>query len=83
MGLTPFMKYFMRIQKVLLELGRDNPARVLLTLALNNFMGLTGTVLDGSWIHHLGNNPFHMGPLEYARNLDELATVSAASALLK
>jgi len=83
MGLTPFMKYFMRIQKVLLDLGRDNPARVMLTLLLGNFLDLGSTVLDGSAIHHFGNNPFHMGPLEFVNNLDELATVSASMALLK
>jgi hypothetical protein len=82
-GIMPFMKYFLRIQKVLGRLSRDNPARVLGAIFLGQFVNLGPIVLDSSWIHHAGNNPLHWGALQYPGVLDELATVSAAASLVK
>jgi hypothetical protein len=83
MGITMFTKYFLRIQRVLLKLARENPARVLGTLALNNYMDLGSIVLDSSFTHKIGNNPLNMGAFIYPGALDELATVKAAMALVK
>ena len=83
MGITMFTKYFLRIQRVLLKLARENPARVLGTLALNNYMDLGSIVLDSSFTHKIGNNPLNMGAFVYPGALDELATVKAAMALVK
>ena len=83
MGITAFTKYFLRIQKPLLDLAKENPARVLGTVLLGNIMNLGPIVLDGSFIHHLGNNPIRSGPLDYLGSLKELATVKSAMALIK
>jgi len=83
MGITFFTKYFLRIQRVLLKLGKDHPARVLGTLALGQFLDLGPTVLEGSAVYKIGNNPLHMGPLELGGALDELATIQAGMALIK
>jgi hypothetical protein len=83
MGIIPFTKYFLRIQRVLLKLTRENPARVFTTLLLNNYLNLGPIVLDSSFIHHLGNNPFHSGAFQLPGTLDELATVNAAMAVFK
>lgn len=83
MGFTMFSKYFLRVQRVLLKMVRDNPARVLSALALGNFMDLGPTVLDSSWVVHIGNNPFTTGALQYPTTLDELLTAQAAMTVFK
>lgn len=83
MGIIPFMKYFLRIQKVLLRLMRENPARVLGTVLLDNLMNVGETVLDSSILNRLGNNPLTSGAFRYFGVLDELATVSGPMALIK
>ena len=83
MGLIMFTKYFLRIQRVLLKLARENPARVLGTLALSNVMDLGPIVLESSLMTRIGNNPFDVGAFNYPGVLDELATVSAAAAVVK
>lgn len=83
MGLIMFTKYFLRIQRVLMKMGKDHPGKVLGMLALDNYLNLGPIVLDGAAVGHIGNNPFTMGPLQYLGSLDELATVSAAMAVVK
>jgi hypothetical protein len=83
MGLTMFTKYFMRIQRVLLKVARENPARVMTTLLLGNFMDLGPIVLDGSGLTRIGNNPLEWGAFQLPGTLDELATLNSAMALIK
>ena len=83
MGLTMFTKYVMRIQRVLVRIAEENPARVLMLLTLDQFANLGPIVLDSSWVHRLGNNPLSWGALQAPGALDELATVHAAMALVK
>lgn len=83
MGFTPFTKYFLRIQRVLLKLARENPARVLMAIGLNSYMELGPIVLDSSFTHHIGNNPLRSGAFQFPGALDDLATVNAAMALIK
>jgi hypothetical protein len=83
MGITMFTKYFLRIQKVLLKTMRENPGRVLTMALLNKYLALGPIVLESSFVHHLGNNPFHLGALDYVGSLGELATTHSALALVK
>lgn len=83
MGFTPFTKYFLRIQRVLLKLARENPARVLMAIGLNSYMDLGPIVLDSSFTHKIGNNPLRSGAFQFPGALDDLATVSAGMALIK
>ncbi len=81
MGITMFTKYFIGIQKVLMDTVRENPARVLTGVLLAKFLGLGPTVLDGSMWNHIGNNPFRTGPFELLDSLSELPMVNAPLAL--
>lgn len=83
MGITMFTKYFLRIQKVLLKTMRENPARVMTMILLNKYMSLGPIVLESSFVHHIGNNPFHLGALDYVGSLGDLATAHTALALVK
>jgi hypothetical protein len=83
MGLFMFTKYFLRMQKVLLKMARENPARVLALAAADSYLNLGSIVLDSSALAKIGNNPFGIGALGFPGALDELATVKAAMALVK
>lgn len=83
MGFTMFTKYFLRIQRVLLKLGRENPARMLMLALLNNYMDLMPHVLESSALAHMGNNPLRSGAFQFPGSLDDLATVNSAMSLLK
>ena len=83
MGFTPFTKYFLRIQRVLLKLARENPARVFMALGLNSYMELGPIVLDSSFVSNIGDNPLRSGAFQFPGALDDLATVNAAMAVLK
>jgi hypothetical protein len=83
MGIIPFMKYFLRIQKVLIRLVRENPARVLGTIILDNIWELGETVLDSSALRKVGNNPLTTGAFRYFSTLDQLATVNGAMSVFK
>lgn len=83
MGIVPFTKYYLRIQRVIMRLVRDNPGKVLATLLIDNFVNLGPIVLDSSWIHRIGNNPLQWGAFQLPGTVDELGTVAAATALLK
>lgn len=83
MGLFMFTKYFLRMQKVLLKMGRENPARVVALGMTDSYFNLSSIVLDSSALHHIGNNPFNIGAFGYPYALDDLATVKATMSLLK
>lgn len=77
MGFFMFTKYFMRIQRVLLKLSRENPARVLGLALLDSYMNLGPIVTDSHFIAHFGNNPLESGALKMVTAPSELATVKA------
>jgi hypothetical protein len=83
MGVIPFMKYFLRIQRVLADVFANNPARVLATIALGNYMDLGSTVLESSALERFGNNPFRGGAFGYPEALTELGTVNGAMTVFK
>ena len=83
MGFTMFTKYFVRIQRVLLKLGRENPARMMMLVLLNNYMDLMPHVLESSALAHMGNNPLRTGAFQFPGSLDDLATMNSAMSLLK
>lgn len=82
MGITMFTKYFLRIQKVLVKLVKEQPLRVLMLIALNKVMSLGSVVTEGSWFSHIGNNPLNWGAFQYPTTLDELGTIQAAQKLI-
>ena len=83
MGITPFIKYFFSIQRVLLKTFKEKPLNTLM-------MSLTGSMFGGmplptdSWfLPRIGNNPFSAGALMLPHALTEAATVQASLALIK
>lgn len=76
MGMIYFTKYFLRIQRVLIKLAKDNPVRVMFTALLGNFMDIGPIVLDGSMISHFGNNPMDVGAFKIFGSLDDILPVN-------
>lgn len=83
MGFTPFMKYFLRIQKELVRVVRENPGKVLATILFNQLVELGPIVLDGSAMTRIGNFPIQLGAPKFFTVIDDLATVNTGIALFK
>lgn len=83
MGITLFTKYFLRIQSVILKLGREQPARVLAMMLMNGFTNVLPNVLDSSVMNRIGSNPLGVGALSFPSTLDELATIHAGVGIFK
>ena len=83
MGLLPFTKYFLRIQKVLGKLFMDNPGRVLMSMSVGQLMDLGPIVLESSMFGRIGNNPLDVGPFKLLTVLDDIATINAALTIVK
>lgn len=76
MGLVYFSKYYLRIQKVIALLYRQNPGRALMLLTAGHFLDFIPMLQHSSALHRFGN-PFSMGALESLKSLDEMATLNA------
>lgn len=83
MGLTPFLKYFLNIQRVIQKTVRDNPGRVLAMAALGNVIDLGPIVLSSAAVTRIGNNPIESGAFKIFGTVDDLATINASMALIK
>lgn len=74
MGLVYFTKYYLRIQKVIALLYRDNPGRALMLLTAGHFMDFLPMLTHSALLHRVGN-PFSMGAFEALTSLDDLLTI--------
>jgi len=82
MGMIWFTKYYMRIQKVIMFLMRDNPGRTLAVgLFANFFAGFTTLIESGFW-NKLDTNPLGAGAFEYLGAVDEGITTHMAQSLI-
>ena len=82
MGIVWFTKYYMRIQKTIMRLVKERPARVLALAAANHYVAGLQSILDSSWLNHVGGNPFSTGALNFPGSLDELPMVNGLMELL-
>jgi len=83
MGLMPFTKYFLRIQKVISKVFLEKPGRALMAMTVGQFLDLGPIVLDGSMFGRIGNNPFDIGAFKLATVLDDIAPINAALSIVK
>ena len=83
MGFTPFMKYFYRIQRVLLDAMKERPARVLSMVLMNRIVDLGPIVLDSALISHVGNMPLRGGATQIFDVPEKLLTINSMAALVK
>lgn len=81
-GLVWFTKYYLRVQKVIMHLYRENPGRALALLAFNNYFDWVPTVLDSAVMNRIGN-PFGIGALAAPGLLDDTLVMRAAAVPFK
>lgn len=74
-GLVMFTKYYIRIQKVIMRLMKEKPARGLALIAANHFMSGLDSITDSNWLNRIGNNPLKPGAFGYLGALDELPAI--------
>lgn len=72
MGIVMFTKYYMRIQKTIMRLVKEKPARVLGAIAIDHYTNGMSSVIDSSWTNRLGRNPLQDSAFGYFGTLDEL-----------
>lgn len=75
MFFLPFTKYYLRIQRTILELYRDNPARVASMLLMKDYLDGAQVLLESELHHKLDSNPFNKGALELPGALGELPAI--------
>jgi hypothetical protein len=75
MGIVMFTKYYLRIQKVIMRLVRERPARGLILATLEHFISGLQSVMDSSWVDKIGNNPLQDSALGYLGSLKELPAI--------
>lgn len=75
MGIVRFTKYYMRIQKTIMRLVREKPARGLALLAANHYWAGLDSISDSHWFNKIGNNPLQPGAFGYLGTLDELPAI--------
>jgi hypothetical protein len=83
MGITMFTKYFLYIQRVLLKLGKERPAQVLMAAALHEYFGRMDLVTESSILYRFGLPAITPGPLGIVGAPAELPLVNATMSLLK
>lgn len=83
MGLTPFTKYYLRIQRVIGHLYAEHPMRAMGVLVFNHYMDAVPVLTDSGFSHKLGNNPFSSGAFAYPGVLDELGTIKLLASPFK
>ena len=65
------------------RLYAENPGRAMALLATEAFFSNAPVLTDSGFTHHMGNNPFTGGAVDYLGVLDELATVKLGERLIK
>lgn len=78
MGIIWFTKYYFRIQRTILQLYREQPARAMALIAMNTMMPGMPSLMDAQLTERMDSNPLSVGALRYPETVDEIATLKAA-----
>lgn len=76
-GILMFTKYYIRVQKTIMHLYQEHPARAMALTALTGFLPGLPVLMDSAFWHRL-YSPLRAGALEAPGTLDEIGTVNAA-----
>ena len=79
-GLFWFTRYFLRIQKVLFRMFKENPARGIALAFFGNLFPNIPTLMESNIVSNLGN-PLGNGAFALPETVDELITLKAAAAV--
>jgi hypothetical protein len=80
-GLLMFTKYYIRIQKMIMHIYRENPGRAMMMIAAEHLLiGNQPTVLDASLLVRGPGHLIGAGALDYPGSLSELTTMRLLAA---
>ena len=82
-GLFMFMKYFLRMQKVLIDLVRDKPLNTLMMVLAGHWFSGLPVVTDSAMITRIGNIPLESGAFQYPDSVLQIAPINMGMELLK
>ena len=78
-GLVMFTKYYIRIQKVILKIMKENPVSGLAMMLLNNYWDALPMLFDSGFLSDsYGGGLFHTGAFELPGTLDGILTARVA-----
>jgi hypothetical protein len=78
MGIIPFTKYYIRIQKILFRLYRENPARALMMVLFSNTLEMVPTIVESGFWNKLNGNMIKGGAFEFGDALTEALPINTA-----
>ena len=81
-GLVRFTKYYLRIQRVLLSMYKDQPVRAMLMLLFSKYLSDAATVQESSMLGRIGNSPLQGGAFDFPNALQQSMTIQAATKLM-
>lgn len=82
-GFVWFTKYYLRIQKVILKLMRDNPGRTMGMVGLEAYFATMPSLLDSAAVNRIGGNPFSVGALKYPSTIDDTMIIKNLMSAIK
>lgn len=81
-GLVMFTKYYIRIQKVILKIMKENPVSGLAMMLLNNYWDALPMLFDSGFLaDSYGGGLFHTGAFELPGTLDGILTARVAGSV--
>lgn len=83
MGILPFTKYYIRIQRVLFHIMEENPARMLSLVLASNMFPTLPFITDSFFWNKLEYSPLREGVFEWPGSIGEIATVKAGLNVLQ
>ena len=83
MGVLPFTKYFLSMQRILLQTMAEHPVKSLLTVMGGRYLHLMPTVMDSFWGGRITHNPFYRGPFRMATAFSEIMPIKGLIKLFK
>lgn len=83
MGLVMFTKYYMRVQRMIMFLMKENPARALSMGLMHNYMNGLPILFDSFFPGRIGNNPFTVGVLNYPNSVSNILPIQLLTSPLR
>ena len=83
MGILPFTKYFLSMQRILLSTMKDHPLNSLMVLMANRHLHLLPSVMDSFFGGRLGNNPIYNGPIRMIGSVTQILPIKLFTGLMR
>lgn len=83
MGILPFNKYFLSMQRVVVNLVREHPVNSIMDLLAGNFLNMSSFLMDTSILARSPHNPFTVGPFRFAQAVEKILPIKYGLSLFR